>query len=155
MVLALLCTPASGSAQDLQDGKVVGFVNEQGKTIFLHDFKGKPTLVNLWATWCAPCVQEMPSLAKLQKEYAPKGLQVVAISEDGSMQDALNFYKKAKLLDLVPYYDQGHTVYVALGVQGLPTTILVNSYGQMVQRIEGPVDWDAPQVRVIVDGLVK
>jgi thiol-disulfide isomerase/thioredoxin len=155
VALAFLTAPAGGGAQDAMGGQVVGFQDAQGKTVFLHDFKGRPVIINLWATWCAPCVEEMPSLAKLQQDYAAKGLAVIAISEDASMDAELNFYKNHGLTGLTPYFDKGHAVYVALDTHGLPSTVLVNSRGQMIQRVEGPVDWQAPQVKVIIDGLVK
>ena len=136
-------------------GQIVGFENTQGKALFLHDFKGKPVLINLWATWCAPCVKEMPSLAKLQKDYAATGLVVIAISEDETMPDVLAFYKKNSIIGLEPYLDKGHGVYTALTPRGLPTTILVNRDGVMVQRVEGPVEWQAPQALSVLTQILK
>jgi thiol-disulfide isomerase/thioredoxin len=153
MGIALLFAPMPSQAADAVIGEVVGFQDATGKAVFLHDFKGKPVLINLWASWCAPCIKEMPSLAKLQQDYAAKGLVVVTISEDDTMGDALAFFKKAAITNLTPYFDKGHGVWTALQTRGLPTTVLVTREGKMVQRIEGPVDWQSPKVTAIVEEI--
>ncbi len=150
--LLVLCFQTDVRAQE---GGVVGFQDASGKTLFLHDFKGKPVLINLWATWCEPCVAEMPSLAKLQQEYASQGLVVIALSEDDSLQRAIDFYKKKNLTTLTPYFDKGHAIWTALQARGVPTTVLVTKNGDMVQRIEGPVDWQSPQVRSLINEIVR
>lgn len=155
VAIMLLGAPMATGAQDAQGGQVIGFLDDKGKTWFLHDFKGKAVLINLWATWCAPCVQEMPSLAKLQQDYANKGLIVLAISEDDSIDAPLNFYKNHSMTNLTTYFDKGHGVLVALNSHGLPSSVFVNKSGQMIQRVEGPVDWQAPQVKVLIDALIK
>lgn len=136
-------------------GEVVGFQDASGKTLFLHDFKGKPVLINLWATWCAPCIQEMPSLAKLQQDYASQGLVVLALSEDETLNLATDYYKKAGITNLTPYFDKEHAVYVALNTQGLPTSAIISAHGQILQRIEGPVDWQSPKVHALIDAVIK
>jgi thiol-disulfide isomerase/thioredoxin len=148
--IILLGAHANALAADDNTGGVVGFEDGQGKTLFLHDFRGKPVIINLWATWCEPCVAEMPSLAQLQQDYAAKGLTVIALSEDESLDKPLAFYKKMNISALAPYLDRGHAVWLALMAHGVPTTVLVTREGQMVQRIEGPVDWQSAQVRSLV-----
>lgn len=144
-----------GMAVSQSTGNIVGFEDSAGKTLFLHDFKGKPVLINLWATWCAPCVAEMPSLAKLQEEYAAKGLVVLALSEDDSIDYPLGFYKMKNITSLPTYFDKGHAVWLAIEARGVPTTILVTPEGNMVERIEGPVDWTSPQVKRMIDQILN
>ena len=146
---------AAGPAMAQSTGNVVGFQDSGGKTLFLHDFKGKPVIINLWATWCEPCIAEMPSLAKLQEEYAAKGLTVLALSEDDTIDYPGAFYKAKKISSLPTYFDKGHAVWTALQARGVPTTILVTRGGDMVTRIEGPVDWTSPQVKAMIDQLIS
>jgi thiol-disulfide isomerase/thioredoxin len=153
--MSLICSAASVQAKDAPEGQVVGFENAQGKVLFLHDFKGKPVLINLWATWCIPCVEEMPSLSKLQQQYASKGLVVIALSEDDALSSAAAFYQKAGITNLAPYLDKGHVIWAALQARGIPTSVLITPNGDMVQRIEGPVDWQSAKVQSIVAQILK
>lgn len=153
--LTLLCAHVQVRAAEPAAGQVVGFEDGNGKTVFLHDFKGRPVLINLWASWCEPCVKEMPSLARLQQDYANKGLAVVALSEDDAMDGVKAFYAQYHLAALAPYFDKGHGVYAALQPRGLPTTLLISRDGVMVQRIEGPVDWQSPEAAQVLKVIVK
>ena len=154
-VAALVCLAGTRSlAQEALGGQVVGFQDASGKTLFLHDFKDKAAVINLWAVWCGPCIKEMPSLGKLAQDYKARGLEVITLSEDDNISQAVDFFKKNDLA-LVPYLDKGHAIYTALGAQGLPTTIIVSKGGQMIQRIEGPVDWQSKPLQDIIEALLK
>jgi thiol-disulfide isomerase/thioredoxin len=120
----------------------------------LSGLKGKVVLVNFWATWCAPCRKEMPSLVKLQEDYGAKGLQVVAITVDTeSFHDKVIAYAKDSKLNFPVWF--GSTANMdpfGFGV-ALPSTAIVDKDGHIVDRVEGIVD-DAA-IRAKLDALLK
>ncbi len=122
------------------------FLNAEDKPMRLADLTGKVRLINLWATWCAPCVKEMPSLDRLQAELPKNKFVVLPISLDGpSKAKVAPFYKEKKLANLGIYYDKGRKAMSALDVTLLPTSILVDAGGRELGRIEGDADWGTPE----------
>jgi len=126
-----------------QPAPETGFADADGKPASIADFKGKPVVVNLWATWCQPCLKEMPSLDRLQSQLDGK-LAVAAVSEDrggaervGPFVTAMGIQKLKIYLD--PKSDLGH----AFNVRGLPTSIVVDAKGRVVGRVEGAAEWDS------------
>jgi len=105
----------------------------------LADFRGKPVLLNLWATWCAPCVKEMPTLDALAVR-AGDTLQVLTVSQDFEAAKVAPFFEKAKFRKLQPWIDTETAFSTRLGVN-LPTTILYDSAGREVWRMAGDTDW--------------
>lgn len=120
------------------------FKAPDGKRVTLAGFKGKPLLLNLWATWCAPCVREMPTLDALASRESGK-LQVLAVSQDleGAAKVA-PFFAKAGFKSLQPYLDPDVALSTGYGVN-LPTTILYDSRGREVWRVSGDMDWAGAQ----------
>jgi thiol-disulfide isomerase/thioredoxin len=132
------------------------FVDAEGRTVHLSAFKGKVLIVNFWATWCAPCVKEMPTLAALQAAYAGRPVKVVAISLDQSAQSdtakafiakhpPLSFYQDAKygfMSDLSPR------------LQGFPTTVIFDKTGAERAVMAGEADWASPEAKAVVDRLM-
>lgn len=128
----------------------VTFTNLEGKPASFADFRGKPALVNLWATWCQPCLREMPSLERLQRKLAG-GLVVVAISQDrGGEKTVAPFMAKLGLDDVGIYLDPKSDVGKAFGVRGLPTSIILDAQGHAVWRVEGAVEWDSEEVLAVL-----
>jgi thiol-disulfide isomerase/thioredoxin len=120
------------------------FVDADGKPLDLTKFRGKYTLVNFWATWCQPCVAEIPSLERLKRARDGDRFQVEAISEDrGGKIAIVDFFKRASVTTL-PQYSDTETVYSRLlNFQSLPTTILLDPEGRELGRYDaGQVDWD-------------
>ncbi len=116
------------------------------KPLKLSDLKGKVVLLNFWATWCAPCVKEMPSLDRLQAALPKDKFLVVPLSIDGpSKPKVAPFYKDQKLKNLGIYFDKGRKTMQGLDVTLLPTSILVDAKGRELGRIEGDADWDMPE----------
>jgi len=129
------------------------FTARSGETVSLAAFRGHVVLVNLWATWCAPCVQEMPSLARLQAKLPD--LAVLAISQDRRGAAAVDpFLARLDLRGLAAFLDPDNDASRAFDVVGLPTSILIDRSGRIVGELVGAADWDAPaMVRRIGDYL--
>src|SRR5580704_84540 len=122
------------------------FLDADDKPLRLANLTGKARLINLWATWCAPCVKEMPSLDRLQAALPRDQFVVLPISLDGpSKAKVAPFYKKQGLTNLGIYYDKGRKAMSVLDVSLLPTSILVDPAGRELGRIEGDADWDTPE----------
>ncbi len=117
------------------------FEGPDGKPVRLADFKGKPLLVNLWATWCAPCVVEMPTLDKLAAQSGDK-LRVITVSMDMEGRRAVDpFFAKEGLKNLQPYLDKKNELMLALKADTLPVTLLYDADGKEVWRMIGEKDW--------------
>jgi thiol-disulfide isomerase/thioredoxin len=124
----------------------LAFVDDADKPLKLSDYKGKVVLLNFWATWCAPCVKEMPSLDRLQAKMGKDKFVVLPLSLDGpSKPKVVPFYKDKDLTDLGIYFDKGRKTMQAVGVDVLPTSILIDAQGRELGRIEGEADWAKPE----------
>jgi len=119
------------------------FQDPYGRPARLADFRGRPVLVNLWATWCGPCVVEMPSLDALARRQG-RNLKVLALSQDlDGRQKVTDFFAARNFTRLEPYLDPDLRFMSELGVDTLPTTILYDSEGVEVWRMTGMADWDS------------
>ena len=128
-----------------QPAPEVSFTDLQGKWVTLADFKGKLVLINLWATWCQPCLKEMPSLEKLQG--SEDKLTVAAVSEDrGGSKVVEPFVAKLGLDKVKIYLDPKSAVGHAFSVRGLPTTLVIDPEGRLVGRVEGAAEWDSAKM---------
>ena len=121
----------------------VRFTEAAGDRHALDAFRGRYVLLNMWATWCAPCVSELPSLARLA-QFAP-GLKVLAIDTDHEKVDAAGFLKSHGAGTLPVYVDSERMMLRSFVVPGLPTTILIGPDGKVIARAEGPADWGTPE----------
>lgn len=127
--------------------------DEQGRAMKIADLKGKVVVMNIWATWCAPCKLEMPTLAKLQAAYKGQPVEVVAVSID-SIDDGA----KAKLFiaqndPLKFYHDREMKMPFVLTpvAPGAPTTVIYGKDGMEIGRVAGEADWSSPEVRAVID----
>ena len=146
-----VATPAAGSPQPAQlldrsqAGKpapTASFLAPDGRKVSLADFRGKPVLLNLWATWCLPCVTEMPQLDTLAGQH--KDLQVVTVSQDsgdGGKKKAQDFFAQKKFANLKLYLDPDMALMDVFLAQSLPTTVLFDKDGKEVWRLTGPEEW--------------
>jgi thiol-disulfide isomerase/thioredoxin len=138
-----------------QPAPAIFFTDTSGQQVALADFKGKFVLVNLWATWCQPCLKEMPSLAALQTRLG-SALTVLAISEDRGGSDVVApFVAKLGLDKVKIYLDPKSTVTHAFAVQGLPTSFVIDRDGQVLGKVEGGADWDSDKMRAVLDKLLS
>lgn len=117
----------------------------EGAAVGLADFAGKPLALNLWATWCAPCVREMPALDALA---AVSGgvFSVVALNQDRDRAAARRFWEDGGFRHLALYFDPPLAAFAAFGVRGLPLTLLIDARGRELGRVEGAVEWTAPEI---------
>jgi thiol-disulfide isomerase/thioredoxin len=123
------------------------FVDEAGAAHSLADFRGKVVLLNVWATWCEPCRQEMPALDRLQAKLGGERFQVVALSVDQQgAAVARKFYSEFGIKALRLYIDPSAKAAFVLDAPGLPATLLVDRTGREIGRHLGAVKWDAPEV---------
>jgi thiol-disulfide isomerase/thioredoxin len=134
----------------------VAFADGAGKPLKLSDWKGRVVLINLWATWCAPCRKEMPDLAKLQTELGSGEFEVVAISVDRKGAEASSAFLTETGADALKLYVEPTTRIVGeLQSAGLPATILVDRQGREVGRLLGPAHWAAPEAFALVRAALE
>lgn len=127
----------------------VTFKDAGGKMVTIADFRGRPVLVNLWATWCAPCVAEMPTLDALAARSGAK-LMVLPISQDlGGAAQVTPFWAKRGFKSIKPYVDDQGAFGLALGAN-LPTTILYDREGRELWRVSGGDDWASPAAAKLI-----
>jgi thiol-disulfide isomerase/thioredoxin len=126
-----------------------------GDSVSLHErYRGKVTLINIWATWCAPCRREMPSLDRLQATLGEDGLTVIALSLDrGDVAKVRAFFEELQIANLAIYQDPQARAGRALGAPGLPTTIVIDRTGQEVGRLLGPAEWDSEEALALLRDL--
>jgi thiol-disulfide isomerase/thioredoxin len=123
------------------------FHSPDGTAHRLSDYKGEALVVNLWATWCAPCVAELPSLAALARDAGEAGIRVLPISSDrGGAPVVSDFFVDHKITGLPVLIDKDAALMHAFGVRGLPTTFVIDREGQIVGMEEGGLDWSTPEV---------
>jgi len=126
----------------------ISFTDERGQERSLSAFKGKLLVVNIWATWCPPCREEMPTLDRLQTILGESvDFEVIAISVDAGGRDIVRaFYANNGITKLPILNAPENETLARLGIVGLPTTILVNPNGLELGRILGPAKWDSPEM---------
>ena len=125
------------------------FLDPHGKPVTLADFRGKPVLLNLWATWCAPCVKEMPTLDTLAGKLDGK-VQVLAVSQDlEGAAKVVPWFETRTFARLKPYLDSDAGLSTTLGIN-LPTTILYDAQGKELWRTSGEMDWTGAKAAALV-----
>ncbi|MBS0410908.1 MAG: TlpA family protein disulfide reductase [Proteobacteria bacterium] len=133
------------------------FTDAAGKAHTIAEFKGKVTVVNIWAKWCAPCVTEIPSLARLQAAYAGKPVAVVTIDMDKGEDIGPAQAFIAKNAPLTYYSEPTYALPYALRpvVQDMPTTIIYDKAGVERARLAGGADWSGDDAKAVIDALLK
>jgi thiol-disulfide isomerase/thioredoxin len=132
----------------------ITFVDADGIEHHLEEFRGHGMVINRWATWCVPCVAEMPALAGLAKTLAPDDIAVLPLSSDrGGAAVVRKFYKAHEIGSLPVLLDPKGAAARAWGVRGIPTTIIVDKQGRERARLEGAADWATPAAAAKVKAL--
>ena len=134
----------------------VRFQDANGTEKMLADWRGKVVLVNLWATWCAPCRKEMPALDRLQKELGSSKFEVVAISIDRTgLAGARKFLDETGVKDLALYADPTTKLSSVLKAIGLPVTVLIDAEGREIGRLVGPAEWDSEDAKRLIRAVMQ
>lgn len=133
----------------------ISFENEAGENIGLADFRGRVVLLNIWATWCPPCREEMPSLDRLNAKRGSSDFEVVALSIDRDSALVQPFFEEFGIETLHGYFDPTSTVSNELRVPGVPTTLLIDRAGRELGRVMGPAAWDSTQVEALIDAALS
>ncbi len=133
-----------------------GFLAAGGRTETFAAWRGRAVVLNFWATWCPPCVEEMPSLDRLAAAHGGPHLDVVAMALDrADEQRILDFYRRIGIDRLAIYRDPDLELAAALGIFGLPTTLLVDHDGMVVARLVGEAVWDSAAAQAVVLALAE
>ncbi len=130
------------------------FYDSAGKAMKIADLKGKVVVMNIWATWCAPCVAEMPTLAKLQAAYVGKDVEVVAVSIDSETSATRARLFIAGHDPLKFYHDREMKLPFKVNAPGAPTTVIYGRDGLEKARVAGEADWSGPEARALIDRVL-
>lgn len=132
------------------------FVDGAGRDLTLADFRGKVVLLNIWATWCVPCREEMPTLDRLQGQLGGDDFHVIPLSIDrAGLKVVRRFYEEIGLRHLGMYLSDSTRAMFALGIIGLPTTILIDRSGRERGRLVGPAEWDSTVVMAQIQSIIN
>jgi thiol-disulfide isomerase/thioredoxin len=137
-----------------QDAPAKPFLGPDDGPATLAKFRGRPLMVNLWATWCAPCVAEMPTLDKLAGREKDR-FQLIVVSQDlAGRREVTPFFDKNKFANLQPYLDKENVLMEALKIDTLPTTIFYDAKGKEQWRVVGAMNWEGADAAKLIDGAV-
>lgn len=139
-----------------QPAPTTAFAAETGETVRISDFKGQVVVLNFWATWCAPCLREMPSLDRLAAAMADEDVEVVLVSVDrgGIEAQPRRTYDQLGLANLDLYREPSMAIMREINASGLPTTVIYDRQGREVARLAGEAEWDAPDVQALLRRLL-
>lgn len=134
-----------------RDAPGMTFRSGDGKVFRLADFKGRVVLVNFWATWCAPCIRELPTLDRLQETLRDEDFAMITINEDrGGAKVAGAFLEKMELLNLRLYLDDKMALALKFGLKNMPTSYLLDREGKVVGSLAGVAEWDSPEAEALI-----
>ena len=126
----------------------------QGQLVRLADLRGRPVLINIWATWCSPCREEMPSMNALYKNYSAKGLAIVAIATDAGGKAVVAPFMQAHGLTFPVLLDPQNMVGTQLQVPGIPISYLLDKRGRVIDLVIGARDWYSRKIRHLIEQLL-
>ena len=131
------------------------FADAEGKPKSLADFSGKVVLLNIWATWCVPCREEMPTFDALETKLGGKDFKVAAVNIDkGEPDKAAAFLKETGATHLTLYTDPSGRLFSTLKAIGMPTTLLIDRNGKEIARLVGPADWASPEAVAVMQAAI-
>ena len=131
------------------------FQTTDGQDVQLSKHQGQVVLMNAWATWCPPCIAEMPSLDRLQALRGSPDFVVVPISLDRTAAEAKTWFEDNDIRNLKSWHDSSYRLTGQLKLPGLPTSVLYDRDGREVARIPGEVEWDSEEALALIDYLIS
>ena len=143
-------------ANELIIEKKQGFLSKfediNSNDVTLNDFNGKLLLINLWATWCEPCKEEMPSLDRLQQKYDKQDFQILAISVDrGPKKKSVNFFNEYEIQNIDLFFDDKNNIPREVRAAGLPFSFFIDQEGNQIAKFIGPTEWDSDYFEDYID----
>ena len=148
--LGLLDTTRAGEI-----APAINFLNDEGETVILQDLSGTALVVNFWATWCAPCIAEMPALNRLNQNLLEAGGQVVAINTDFDPFAAREWLTDNQIDSLEAFFDDTGNAFFDVGGVGLPYSLIIGADGLIVAEVFGDAPWDAAAALDFVTTLAE
>ncbi len=150
LAVLLLMSPVSFAVEalpaiDPTAAPEIGLVDLDGNKWLLSDLKGRPVIINFWATWCPPCIEEMPSFERVWDIVKDEGIQILAISY-GEDQDLVEAFRARYTMSFPVIADTTGNVVREWPVQGLPTTVVVDPAGDIVYKVVGTREWDDEEI---------
>ena len=133
----------------------IRFIDGAGQSRSLADLRGHPLILNIWATWCVPCRQEMPTLDRLQATLKGSVLVVPLSIDSKGIPAVAAFYREIGITSLGTYVDQSGDATHLLDVSGIPTTLLVDRDGREIGRKIGPAEWDSPDMVALIENRLQ
>jgi len=131
------------------------FPDINGKEVSLSDHRGKVVLVNVWATWCPPCRQEMPSMQSLYEKFKDENFKILAVSIDSEGRAAVAPFMLKMNLTFPALLDPGETIRPLYGITGVPESFIIDKQGILVEKIIGPINWATPEVFFFLKDLIQ
>jgi len=132
----------------------VGFADASGKRLTLADFRGRAVVLNLWATWCAPCVKELPELAKAREALSQDKVSVLAVDLERLAPEKVGAFLNEHNASALPIYTDGELALMrAFETESLPYTVIIDAGGRVIATASGPQKWDDPQAILYLKGL--
>jgi thiol-disulfide isomerase/thioredoxin len=159
LLAACLITPVAGITGDLEPYKEttqppeLKLVDPSGEMHDLADYRGKVILVNFWASWCPPCIKEMPSLQRLQAKLADRPFEILAVNVGEKRYDVWKFAKLVNFTLPTPLDTQSRT-FDAWEAEVLPTSFLLDARGQIRYRVQGDLEWDSDGIVALIEELL-
>jgi thiol-disulfide isomerase/thioredoxin len=139
-----------------QEVSTTAFEGDDGVEMTLQDLEGEVAVVNFWATWCAPCREEMPTLAKLQEELGDEGVRVATIATGRNDPVEMDrFFQEVGAEALPRWRDPSQALAREMGVLGLPITVILNREGQEIARLQGDADWSSESALAILRAVAS
>jgi len=130
----------------LREAPLYGFSGDYRK---LSELRGKPLIINVWASWCGPCRAEMGSLERLSRRYGGKQFNIIGVSTDDHANAAAAFLRQAKV-SFDNYHDRNLLLEAMLGANTIPLTVLVDAQGRVVKKVRGSREWDSPEALELI-----
>ena len=136
-------------------GSDTPFMSEDGEEMTLADYAGQHVVLNFWATWCAPCREEMPMLSEMQAELGSDAFSVVTVATGRNPRPGMErFFDEIGVDNLPLHTDARQSLARSLGILGLPVTIILNPEGQEIARLQGDADWSSDSAYAIINALL-
>lgn len=129
--------------------------NLQGETVSLSSLKGKVVFLNVWATWCQPCIEEMPAIQSLHDQLQPRGLEVLTVSIDPLGSQIVTPFVKKYGLSFPVLLDMKSHIQKLYGTAGVPESFIIDKNGRLVEKVVGPRDWSHPKILTMFQRLLE